>query len=154
MSHQHSSGTWGPCTVKFIYQDHLWDCPKVVLKTTTGQSQWWSLISDTLGEENEEKNNSNLANKVFNWENVLILGGLNSGITLHILYTTCIYYFPCSGVWVSISFSLFLCIISDCSVHGSGLFDWTTVCPHVFKFDRLYLFFCRAFEICGLFCFW
>ena len=46
--------------------DHLWDCPKVVLKTTFGQSQMWSLIRGTLGVENEEKNNLNFANKVFN----------------------------------------------------------------------------------------
>ena len=53
-------------TVKFLYQDHLCDCPKVVLKTTFGQSQSWSLIRGTQGVENEEKNNSNFANKVFN----------------------------------------------------------------------------------------
>ena len=39
---------------------------KVVLKTTFGQSQRWSLIRGTLGVENEEKNNLNFANKVFN----------------------------------------------------------------------------------------
>ena len=33
--------------------------------------------------ENEEKNKLNFANKVFNRENVLILGGLNSGISLN-----------------------------------------------------------------------
>ena len=55
----------------------------MVLKTTFGQSQTWSLIRDTLGEENEERNNLNLANKVFNWQNVLILGGRNSGISLY-----------------------------------------------------------------------
>ena len=53
-------------TVKFLYQDHLWDCPKVVLKTTFGQSQRWSLIRCTLGVENEEKNSLNFQNKVFN----------------------------------------------------------------------------------------
>ena len=53
-------------TVKFQYQDHLWDCPKVVLKTTFAQSQRWSLIRGTLGVENEEMNNLNFANKVFN----------------------------------------------------------------------------------------
>ena len=53
-------------TVKSIYKDHLWDCPKVVLKTTFGQSQRWSLIRGTLGLENEEKNNLKFANKVFN----------------------------------------------------------------------------------------
>ena len=52
----------------------------MVLKTTFGQSQRWSLIRYTLGEENEGTNNLNLANKVFNWQNVLILGGRNSGI--------------------------------------------------------------------------
>ena len=36
-----------------------------------------------MGVENEEKNNLNLANKVFNWQNVLILGGLNSGISMY-----------------------------------------------------------------------
>ena len=40
-------------TVKFLYYDHLWDCPKVVFKTTFGQSQGWSLIRGTLGVENE-----------------------------------------------------------------------------------------------------
>ena len=49
-----------------LIRDHFWDCPKVVLKTTFGQSQWWSLIRGRLGVENEEKNNLNLANKVFN----------------------------------------------------------------------------------------
>ena len=53
-------------TVKFLYQDHLWDCPKVVFKTTFGQSQRWSLIRCTLGVENEEKNSLNFQNKVFN----------------------------------------------------------------------------------------
>ena len=33
--------------------------------------------------ENEEKNKSNFANKVFNRQDVLILGGLNSGILLY-----------------------------------------------------------------------
>ena len=50
-------------TVKSLYNDHLWDCPKVVLKTTFGQSQRWSLIRDTLGVENEGKTNLNFANK-------------------------------------------------------------------------------------------
>ena len=53
------------------------------LKTTFGQSQRWSLIRDTLGEENEETNILNLANKVFNWQNVLIICGRNSGISLY-----------------------------------------------------------------------
>ena len=53
-------------TEKFLSLDHLWDCPKVVLKTTFGQSQKWSLIRDTLGVENEEKNYLNFTNKVFN----------------------------------------------------------------------------------------
>ena len=53
-------------TVKSLYQDHLWDSPKVVLKTTFGQSQRWSLIRGTLGVENEEKNDLNFTNKVFN----------------------------------------------------------------------------------------
>ena len=38
-----------PCTVKFLYQDHLWNCPKVVLKTTFGQFQRWSLTRGTRG---------------------------------------------------------------------------------------------------------
>ena len=58
--------------------------PKVVLKTTFGQSQRWSLISCTLGVENEGKDNLNFANKDFNRQNILILGGLNSGITLYL----------------------------------------------------------------------
>ena len=53
-------------TVKSLYKDHLWNCPKVVLKTTFGQSQRWSLIRETVGVENEEKNSLNFANKVFN----------------------------------------------------------------------------------------
>ena len=55
----------------------------MVLKTTFGQSQRWSLIRGTLGVESDEKNNLNFANKVFNREDVLILGGLNSGISLY-----------------------------------------------------------------------
>ena len=70
-------------TVKFLYQDHFWDCPKVVFKTTFGQSQRWCLIRGTLGVENEKKNNLNFANKVFNGQDVLILGGLNSRISLY-----------------------------------------------------------------------
>ena len=57
----------------------------MVLKTTFGQSQRWSLIRDTLGVENEETSNLSLANKVFNSKNVLILGGLNSGISLYLI---------------------------------------------------------------------
>ena len=55
----------------------------MVLKTTFGQSQRWSLIRGILGVENEDKNNLNFANKVFNESNVLILGGFNSGILLY-----------------------------------------------------------------------
>ena len=55
----------------------------MVLKTTFGQSKRWSLIRGTLGIQNEENNNLNLANKVLNREYVLILGGLNSGISLY-----------------------------------------------------------------------
>ena len=73
-------------TVKFLYKDHLWDCPKVVLKTTFAQSQRLSLIRGALGVENEEKNNLNFANKVFNRQDVLILGGLNSEISLYTEY--------------------------------------------------------------------
>ena len=53
-------------TVKFLYKDHLWDRPKVVFKTTFGQSLRWSLIRGRLGVKNKEKNNLNFANKVFN----------------------------------------------------------------------------------------
>ena len=35
--------------------------------------------------ENEEKNNFNFTNKVFNGQDVLILGGLNSGISLYLI---------------------------------------------------------------------
>ena len=63
----------------------------MVLKTTFGQSQRWSLIRDTLGVENEEKNNLNFANKVFNRQDGFILGGLNSGIPL--------YFFSLSLPW-------------------------------------------------------
>ena len=73
----------GSTTVKFLHEDHLWDCPKVVLKNTFGQSQRWSLIRCTLGVENEEKNSLNFTNKVFNREDVLILSGLNSRISLY-----------------------------------------------------------------------
>ena len=55
----------------------------MVLKTTFGQSQRWSLIRGTLCVENEEKNNFNFTNKVFNGQDVIILGGLNSGISLY-----------------------------------------------------------------------
>ena len=65
----------------------------MVLKTTFGQSQRWSLIRGTMGIENEEKNNLNFVNEVFNRSDVLILGGLNSGIlpvyTLFILTVLC-----------------------------------------------------------------
>ena len=57
----------------------------MVLKTTFEQSQRWSLIRATLCVENEEKNNFNFTNKVFNGQDVLILGGLNSGISLYFL---------------------------------------------------------------------
>ena len=57
----------------------------MVLKTTFGQFQRWSLIRGTLGVENEEKNNLNFANKIFNRKDVFILGGLNSGISLYLL---------------------------------------------------------------------
>ena len=56
----------------------------MVLTTTFGQSQRWTLIRGTLGVENEDKNNFNLANKVFNRPNVLTLEGLNSGISLYV----------------------------------------------------------------------
>ena len=56
----------------------------MVLKTTFGQSQRWSLIKGTLCVENEEKNNFNFTNKVFNGQDVLILGGLNSRISLYL----------------------------------------------------------------------
>ena len=58
----------------------------MVLKTTFGQSQGWSLIRGILGVGNEENNNLNFANKIFNRSNVLILGGLNSGIPLYISF--------------------------------------------------------------------
>ena len=73
-----------PFVNECVYLDHLWDCPKVVLKTTFGQPQRWSLIRGTLDVENEEKNKLNLANKVFNRQYVLILGGRNRGISLYI----------------------------------------------------------------------
>ena len=60
----------------------------MVLKTTFGQSQRWSLIRGILGVENEEKDISNFANKVVNRQDVLILGGPNSGISLYILAFT------------------------------------------------------------------
>ena len=53
----------------------------MVFKTTFGPSQRWSIIKDTPGVENEEKNNLNFANKVL--KDVLILGGLNSEISLY-----------------------------------------------------------------------
>ena len=56
----------------------------MVLKTTFGQSQMWSLTRCTLGVENEVKNNVNFANKVLNRQDVLILGSLNSRISLYI----------------------------------------------------------------------
>ena len=59
----------------------------MVLKTTFGQSQRWSQIRGALGVENEEKNSLNFANKVFNRQDVLILGGLNSGISLYFVIT-------------------------------------------------------------------
>ena len=51
---------------------------KVVLKTTFGESQRWSIIRGTLGVENEEKNNLNFANKVFKRCLNFRTGGLNS----------------------------------------------------------------------------
>ena len=56
----------------------------MVLKTTFGQSPRWFLIRGTLCVENEEKNNFNFTNKVFNGQDVLILDGLNSGISLYL----------------------------------------------------------------------
>ena len=56
----------------------------MVFKTTFGQSQRRSLIRGTLGVENDERNNINFANKFFFYrQDVLILGGLNSGISLY-----------------------------------------------------------------------
>ena len=55
----------------------------MVLKTTFEQSQRWSLFRGTLGVENDEKTNLDFAIKVFNRQGVLILGGLNSGISLY-----------------------------------------------------------------------
>ena len=57
----------------------------MVLKTTFGQSQRWSLNRGILCVENEEKNNFNFLNKVLNGHDVLIVGGLNSGISLYVL---------------------------------------------------------------------
>ena len=57
----------------------------MVLKTTFGYSQRWSLIRGTLSVENEEKNNLNFANKFFNREDVLILGGRNNGFSLYFI---------------------------------------------------------------------
>ena len=54
-------------------KDHFWTVPM------------WSLIRGTLGVENGEKNKSNFTNKVFNRQDVLILGGLNSGISLNVI---------------------------------------------------------------------
>ena len=62
----------------------------MVLKTTFGQSQRWSLIRCTLSVENEEKNSLNFQNKVVNRSDVLILGGLNSGISLSFDESDCI----------------------------------------------------------------
>ena len=59
----------------------------MVLKTTFRQSQRWSLIKGTLGVENEEKNSFNFTKKVFNGQDVLILGGLDSGISLYMFCT-------------------------------------------------------------------
>ena len=59
----------------------------MVLKTTFGQSQRLSLIRGTLGVENEEKINLNFENNVFNRYNVLILGGLDSRISLYVTLT-------------------------------------------------------------------
>ena len=56
----------------------------MVLTTHFGQSQRWSLIRGTLRVGNEEKNNLNFVNEVLNRSDVLILGGLNSGISLYI----------------------------------------------------------------------
>ena len=50
---------------------------------TFEQSQRWSLIRCTLGVENEGKGYLKFANKVFNRQDVLIVGGLNSGISLY-----------------------------------------------------------------------
>ena len=54
------------------------------LRPLLDSPQKWSLIRYTLGVENEEKNNLNFANKVFNRYDVLILGGLNSEISLYL----------------------------------------------------------------------
>ena len=54
----------------------------MVFKTTFGQSQRWYLVRCTLGVENERNDNLNFVNKVFNGQDVLILGGLNSRISL------------------------------------------------------------------------
>ena len=56
-----------------------------------------------MGVENEDKNNLNFANKVFNRQEVLILVGLNSGISLYLF----IYLTPYKHVFFFIS-SFFL----------------------------------------------
>ena len=60
----------------------------MVFKTTFGQSQRWSPTRCILGVEYEGKNNLNFANKVFNRQSVLILGGLSSGISLYFVSNT------------------------------------------------------------------
>ena len=72
----------------------------MVLKTTFGQSQRWSLIRGTLGVENEEKNNLNLVNEVFHRKDVFILGGLNSGIPLNVPCTKFSEIFSERGVGI------------------------------------------------------
>ena len=67
----------------------------MVLNTTFGQSQRWSLIRCTLGVENEGKDNLNFANKVIKRQNVLILGGLNSGISLYFHGYLCLLFVHC-----------------------------------------------------------
>ena len=40
---------------KFLYQDHLWNCPKVVLKTTFWQFRRWPFIGGTIAVKTVEK---------------------------------------------------------------------------------------------------
>ena len=53
-------------------------------------------IRGATGVENEEKNNLNFANKVFNRQDVLILFGLNSGISLYMIHP-CVFHIVFEG---------------------------------------------------------
>ena len=88
----------------------------MVLKTTFGQSQRWSLISGTKCVENVDKKNFNFTKKVFNGHDVSTLGGLNSGISLYL----CFLYVLLTWAWLVLAYLVFSARGGGTSVRSRG----------------------------------